>query len=105
LRDVLELEEKLLLARRFGNFLALANLKVEQIVPFGGGEVELELAPSVGLSYAVTPSVVIGAEWWMEAELEEGAESVHYAGPTLMWQTDELFVSLGGYFKLAGDDE
>jgi len=104
LRDTLEFEERVLLARRFGDFLALANVKLEEAVPLAGGEVEIEFAPSIGLSYAVEPRVALGIEWWMETELEGAATALHYLGPTIMWATGELSMSLGAYYKLAGED-
>jgi hypothetical protein len=60
----------------------------------------------VGLTFDVTPSVVLGAEYWARGHFVDAAEpdpfvsgTRHYAGPTAMIQSTQAFASLGAYVR------
>ncbi|MBL8786115.1 MAG: hypothetical protein JNJ59_14545 [Deltaproteobacteria bacterium] len=103
--DAIEFEEKLILQKRFGSFLALANLSFEQEVPLDGGEAELVFNPSLGIAWAPSPSVSLGLEYRLDGEFEELGEADHYLGPVLMLVKGEYFATIGAYAHLAGESE
>jgi hypothetical protein len=112
LHDEIELEEKVILQKRFGQLKATANLWVEQGFE-RGGEVSFTLNPTVGLVYELNESATLGAEYWMHAEYvltgEEGEESPqdewnhaphHFVGPAVSLRWDRLWWSTGVYGRL-----
>lgn len=103
--DRIELEQKLILQKRFGSLLALANLSFEQEIPFDGGEVEVVFNPSAGLAWSPTPALSLGLEYRLDGELAELGEADHYLGPVLMLVKGEYFATLGAYAHLAGESE
>lgn len=111
--DEIELEEKLLLARRFGPLSVLANLWVEQEYYFQTGETKYIYNPTVGATYELSPRMSVGAEYWvrgrfdssrgptdMDGTSEAPTETVHYAGPTLLFQAKQAWLSVGAYARL-----
>ncbi|HEU5072586.1 MAG TPA: hypothetical protein VFU02_00400 [Polyangiaceae bacterium] len=109
-----EFEEKLILARRFGALSLHANLWVEQEYYFQDEEWRHLYNPTAGLAYQIVPSFVVGLEYWArgrfdeaqpdstgegEAEVEATSGPHHYAGPTLMVQSEQGFASLGTYVR------
>jgi urease beta subunit len=100
--DKVEFEQKLILGKRLGALQLLANLSVEQEIPYDGGEVELVLNPSAGLSYAFSPAVSLGLEYRTDGEFEELDEADHYLGPVLLVVSGDNFATLGGYAHLGG---
>lgn len=105
-RDELELEQKLLLSRRFGALNVVANLVLEQEYVWSEDEVELLYAPTFGVSYELLPQLMFGAEYWSKGSIGDDAVSRHYVGPTALVQSGEVFVSLGVYLRVdnLGDD-
>jgi hypothetical protein len=101
LRDEIELEEKVLLERRFGKVRAMANLVVEQERNFIEDESEYIYAPSVGVSYELHPQASIGLEYWTKGNFD-GTAPPHYAGPTVMVQEGEYWLAAGAYARLDG---
>lgn len=118
MRDELEVEEKLNLQKRFGSLKLLANLWVAQSFE-RGGNVALELHPTAGFTYQVTPNLFAGAEYWMKASVPlheaQGAghevaapdspaafnDSAHqFAGPALAFVWDKVWWSTGAYARL-----
>jgi hypothetical protein len=111
--DELEFEEKLLLARRFGRLSILANLWVEQEWYFQTRETKYVYNPTIGATYELSPRVSIGAEYWvrgrfdktgdatdMSGASESPTRAVHYAGPTLLLQAKQAWLSVGAYARL-----
>jgi len=105
-----EFEEKLILARRFGPLSLNANLWVEQEYYFQDEEWRYLYNPTFGAAYQVLPSFFVGAEYWVrgrfgedETDTASDGESSsgphHYAGPTLMVQSEAGFASLGSYLR------
>ena len=100
-RDEIELEQKVILGKRFGKLNTMANLTVEQEYEWlGEAEIEAIFAPSGGLTYDVSPSVTVGAEYW--GNLYDGYR--HYAGPTAMFQKGDVWMSGGVYARLDDQD-
>ena len=120
LHDEIELEEKLNLQKRFGNLKLMSNVWVEQSFE-RGGNVELVLHPTAGLTYQLTPNFWLGSEYWMkaviplhEAEVAGGeAETAdhasvaafnerahHFVGPAFSLVWDKLWWSVGGYARV-----
>lgn len=101
--DKLELEQKLILQKRMGSLLALANISFEQEIPFDGGEVEVVFNPSAGLAWSPSPSVSLGLEYRLDGEISELGEADHYLGPVVMLVKGEYFATIGAYAHLAGE--
>jgi hypothetical protein len=110
-----ELEEKILLSRRFGRLNLVANLWVEQEYYFQTNEMKFIFNPTLGASYELSPSAIIGAEYWARGRFgsalgpsdRDGTSDAptgthHYLGPTLLLQSGEFFLSVGAYFRLDG---
>lgn len=110
----LELEEKILLSRRFGPVTAVSNLWIEQEFLFQEGEWKHIYHPTLGVTVEASPHVSPGIEYWVRGELGEsyetdlaelaeegeGNEPHHYLGPTLLLQLGESFLSLGAYARI-----
>ncbi len=108
LRNELELEAKVILQRQLGPVRLAANLWAEYELYFNG-EREWVLHPTVGATWELSPSVHMGAEYWLSAEFPSGgvphepsynALPHHYVGPALLWQPGKLWWSLGAYVQL-----
>jgi len=115
LHDEIELEEKIIVQKRFGQLKAIANLWVEQGFE-RGGEVAFYLKPTVGLVYELNENATIGAEYWMNAEYtlaepagEEEEPSAqdewnhaphHFIGPAVSLRWEKLWWTTGVYGRL-----
>jgi hypothetical protein len=107
-----ELEEKLLLSRRFGYLTAVANLWVEQEYYFQEQEWKLIYNPTAGLHYEVSPSLILGLEYWARGRFDEAKAAAraatsdspdgarHFLGPTVLLQSGEAWWSTGVYARL-----
>lgn len=112
--DEVEVEEKILLSRRFGPLNAVVNLWIEQEYYFQTRETKFIYNPTAGLSYEVSPHVMVGAEYWVRGRFDDNDPSDliggndaptggrHYLGPTLLTQSGELWLSMGAYLRLDG---
>lgn len=117
LYNELELEQKILLSRRFGYLTAVANLWVEQEYYFQDQDWKLIYNPTAGLVYELSPNFMLGVEYWVRGRFDadetaaaastDGAHSAdaasgarHYAGPTFLLQSGEAWWSTGVYFRL-----
>ncbi len=93
------LELKLLLQKDVGPWVFAYNLVLE--TGFEGvfdtqteNEVEGELKHTFGVSYAVTPKVLVGAEMFIESVYADWSDyegTVVYAGPVVSWQGHDHF--------------
>jgi hypothetical protein len=114
-----ELEEKIILARRFGRLLLDANLWVEQEYYFQDKDAKFIYNPTLGASLELSPAFMVGLEYWARGRFDQvetaaaaGASSEaptgarHYLGPTALVQHGEYFLSAGAYLRLdhPGDD-
>jgi hypothetical protein len=102
LHDELELEEKILLSRRFGALNVATNLWIEQEYIIPDDEVEHIYNPTLGASYELSPAFSLGLEYWLRGHFGErfADDSRHYLGPTVMLQSGETWLSLGAYLRL-----
>lgn len=113
LHNEIELEEKLLLSRRFGALNVVANLWIEQEWYFQTEEVKHIYNPTAGVTYEVSPRLSLGAEYWargrfdsdrgptdMDGTTDATTSTVHYAGPTLLLQAKKIWLSAGAYARL-----
>jgi hypothetical protein len=105
--SVIEVEEKILLSRRFGPVTLLSNLWLEHEYLFQTGEVEHIYHPTFGVSFEASPNVAPGVEYWVRGKLGDSAKAGevserphHYVGPTLLLQGGESFLSLGAYARI-----
>lgn len=101
----LELEQKLIIAKRFGQLMMVANLSIEQEIYYDGGDVEVILNPSAGIAWAPSPAVSLGVEYKLDGEVGELGEADHYLGPVIMLASGEYFATIGAYAHLAGESE
>jgi hypothetical protein len=108
--DEIELEQKILLSRRFGRIGLGANLWVEQEYYFQENTWKFVYNPTFGAYYEFLPQFSLGAEYWIRGRFDEpsAAEEAssdlptttrHYAGPTVLVQAGEHFLSLGSYLR------
>jgi len=109
----IELEEKILLGRRFGALNVLANLWVEQEWYFQTRDTKYIYNPTIGATYEVSPRLSFGAEYWVRGRFDDRSAdevmaettdvptgTVHYAGPTLLLQAKKAWISVGAYARL-----
>lgn len=105
----IEVEEKILISRRFGPVTVVSNLWIEQEYFFQRAEWKHLYHPTLGVTFEASPRVSPGLEYWVRGtfgeappaaagELEEKPH--HYLGPTLLLQLGETFLSLGAYARL-----
>jgi hypothetical protein len=107
-----EIEEKLLLSRRFGYLTAVCNLWVEQEYYFQDQEWKLIYNPTLGASYELSPNFMLGLEYWAHGRFDKAKTLVgldnaenpsggrHYLGPTFMLQSGEAWWSVGAYARI-----
>jgi hypothetical protein len=102
LNDEVEVEEKILLSRRFGRINAVANLWVEQEYYFQDEDWKHIYNPTLGVTAELSPKLIVGAEYWGRGRFDgDGSDPTrHYVGPTAMLQEGEYFLSLGAYVRL-----
>ncbi len=108
----IEIEEKLLLSRRFGYLTTVANLWVEQEYYFQAREWKLLYNPTVGAHYELSPSFMLGLEYWARGRFDKVEPSAgqaasdspsgarHFLGPTVLLQSGEAWWSTGVYARL-----
>lgn len=109
----IELEEKVLLSRRFGPLIVAMNLWVEQEYYFDANEWKFLYNPTVGASYELSPNFSLGVEGWMRGRFDQNSDNAvtvgplagqtHvFVGPVLLAQLGEYWASVGGYVRLDG---
>jgi hypothetical protein len=109
--DEFEIEEKLILAKRFGNLRLMANLWVEQELERGKDEFEFIYNPTVGGTYQVIEKLWLGVEYWARGRFEHEAEADdlvgkfneqthHFLGPAVSLQFGRFWWSVGAYYRL-----
>ena len=108
----IEIEQKLLLSRRFGYLTTVANLWVEQEYYFQDKEWKLIYNPTAGAVYELSPSFMLGLEYWTRGRFDDASSGVsdassdspsgarHYLGPTFLLQSGEAWWSTGVYARL-----
>jgi hypothetical protein len=113
MHDELSLEEKVILARRFGRFHWMANLWVEQSEhrPYDSQQRSLHFIvnPTTGVAFEIAPWFQPGVEYWARGQLvTQGATPVevvnnrvhHFVGPTVHFDWGKLWWTLGIYADL-----
>jgi hypothetical protein len=112
LYNEIELEEKLLLSRRFGYLTTVCNLWVEQEYYFQTQEWKLIYNPTLGAVYELSPNLMLGLEYWARGRFNHSDSAAgqgtsdspnaprHYLGPTLLLQSGEAWWSTGVYARL-----
>jgi hypothetical protein len=108
----IELEEKLILAKRFGKLSAHANLWVEQEYYWQVKESKFIYNPTIGLAYELSPRFSAGLEYWVRGRFDARTDAndldpqlaatlgtVHYVGPTFLAQKGRIFFSVGAYVR------
>jgi hypothetical protein len=116
--DEFELEEKIIVTKRFGDVRLMTNLWFEQGFERYQGEPEFVANPTLGVTGQITPSFHVGAEYWMHAKLGEEEEAApaatpaeqevqefndaahHYLGPAVSLQFGKLWWSTAAYLRL-----
>ena len=108
----IELEEKLMLSKRFGRFAIASNLWIEQEYYWQTKETKYIYNPTLGVTYEVSPRLSLGLEYWARGRFDRGMDvndldgtseaatsTVHYVGPTALVQKGKIFVSAGAYLR------
>jgi hypothetical protein len=123
--DEFELEQKVLLARRFGQVRLMSNLWIEEEFerPFEDaghrGDLKVIFNPTLGATYEVSTRVQLGLEYWARGRIGEGDEVAadapdadarrlekhndafhHFIGPTFHYNMGRAWLSIGAYAHL-----
>jgi hypothetical protein len=106
-----EIEAKVIVQRRFGHALIIANVSSEVEFPWNGGA-EFVVNPSLGLTYEFAAWFHLGLESWMRVAFPLPAEDPKpfndgphfYVGPAAMLNWGRLWASLGIYARLNSID-
>jgi hypothetical protein len=127
--DELELEQKIILGRRFGHLRVMSNLWVEEEFerPFDDsphrGEMEVFFNPTLGATYELSPRIQVGLEYWTRGRIggDDDDESAapadaaeaearridrrndgfhHFLGPTFHYNMGRAWLSVGVYSHL-----
>ncbi|HEX2878101.1 MAG TPA: hypothetical protein VHO25_01065 [Polyangiaceae bacterium] len=102
LHDELELEEKILLSRRFGPLNVATNLWIEQEYIIPDDAVKHIYNPTAAIAYEVIPAFSLGLEYWLRGHFGRkfSDDAKHYLGPTFLAQAEAAWLSLGAYLRL-----
>ncbi len=112
---LLELEAKLLLQKNFGpltvayNFVVESEWEGEKLSSLD--EVTGEIQNTLGVSYQLSPSFLIGAEALHEVEIADWSDAgdhVFYVGPNMSFRSGNFFATVTGLFQVsdvAGEPE
>ena len=110
LHDELELEEKIILAKRFDKIRVMTNLWFEESLEHYSGEPEVVFHPTFGVTGEIAPVFHVGAEYWavgkFESEAPPGSAQAyndkfhHYLGPAVSLQFGRLWWSVAAYLRL-----
>ena len=110
-----ELEEKILLSKRFGDLTLVANLWVEQEWYYQTGDTMFIFNPTVAANYQINPKLFVGVEYWgrgrfdkandvndqLGANINDAPQKTHhFVGPTFLVQSGKVFLSVGAYLRL-----
>ena len=104
-----EIEAKVILEKRFGKLRIAANAWAEYEIYYQSPQKDLELNPTLGATYQVTPAFHAGIEGWMRVEFpmdptpQTRPFSVGpnwFVGPALMFNFGHLWWSTGVYARL-----
>ena len=98
----IELEGKVILQRRLGDFRMAANLWAEREYYFAGGSAWV-LNPTAGIVFEKWFNFQPGIEYWMHGEIENGEFELgpdHFLGPTAILQFGKVWWSTGAYVHL-----
>jgi hypothetical protein len=110
--DEYELEEKVILSKRFGNLRLMANLWVEQEWERGenGFDRHFIINPTIGATYQLSPNFHLGAEYWARGSLSTNAAAGtvdefnqqvhHFVGPALSLTFGKFWWSVGAYARV-----
>jgi hypothetical protein len=104
---LIELEAKVLLARRFGAVRVAANAVFEYELYFAGNK-DVEVEPTLGATVEITPKIHLGLESWMHVELPDPAPATRgfnlgalvYAGPVAMFNFGKIWWATGIYARV-----
>jgi hypothetical protein len=104
----IEVEAKILLQRRLGRLRIDVNLWAEYEVYYVPQR-DIVLNPTLGATYELAPSVHVGAETWVRAELPDPAPHPRpysvgpaaYVGPALLLAFAKLWWSTGVYGRVS----
>jgi hypothetical protein len=107
----IEIEQKVLMSRRFGYLTAVCNLWVEQEYYFQTQEWKLIYNPTLGATYEFSPSFMLGLEYWARGRFDKDQAAAevssdipsgtrHYLGPAVLLQSGEAWWSTGVYARL-----
>ncbi|HEX9297320.1 MAG TPA: hypothetical protein VF881_15870 [Polyangiaceae bacterium] len=110
--DEFEIEEKLILQKRFDRIRLMTNIWFEQELERYEGELELIFHPTFGVTGEITPNWHLGAEYWAVGKFEnEGTPGTvdhfndsfhHYVGPAVSLQFGKFWWSTAAYLRLDG---
>ncbi len=104
----LELEAKIILAKRLGNLTLATNLWGEAEYELDANHVDWVINPTLGATYELTPAWHLGVEGWMRAEWPTSAPSPRpfalgpheFVGPVAMVNFGRLWWSTGVYLRV-----
>lgn len=109
-----ELEQKILLSKRFGDFTAVANLWFEQEWYYQTDDYKFIYNPTVAVNYQLDPKLFLGLEYWARGRFDKAndlsdtngnindapQQAHHYFGPTALVQSGKMTLSVGAYLRM-----
>lgn len=108
-----ELEQKVILSKRFGRFVATANLWIEQEYYWQTKEFKLLYNPTLALTYEFSPNFMLSFEGWIRGRLDERRgpsdfdnrsdspiNTNPYVGPAAMVQSGRFWFTVGAYARM-----
>jgi hypothetical protein len=103
-----EIEAKVILERRFGKLRIAANAWAEYEIYYASPQRDVELNPTIGATYQITPSFHAGLEYWMRVEFPNPSVSPRpfslgpnqFVGPALMVNLGHLWWTTGVYARV-----
>ncbi len=107
--ELVSLESKIILQKRFGGFVMAYNATLE--AEWEGEDYQErvgEFQQTAGISYEITPRFLVGAEMLHEIELPDwksGEDSVVYAGPNVSFRAGNWWATATGLAQLTDADE
>jgi hypothetical protein len=106
-----EIEEKIILQKRFGMLRLVANLTLEEEIYYTSQR-DIELEASLGATVPLSAAVHVGLEAWTHTEWPDPAPATRpygvgphvYVGPTALFSFGKVWWSTGAYVRVTDFD-
>lgn len=113
MHNEVEVEQKLILSKRFGPLVLTTNLWLEQEYYWQTDEFKVLYNPTLAVTYEFSPNFMLSAEGWIRGRLDKRrgpsdfdnrsdapTRANPYLGPTMMLQSGRFWFTMGAYARL-----